>query len=255
MPYREPEHHEREPSAPAYEEGPIAWENAALSWPRRFLSTLNASFLPTATARAVAENPRVAPALGFALLSALPWAPLWAIVPFTHTLQFKPNFALEQVPKQGLSLAADLARAGAIGLALTLVSLLTWSVPFASLLRAFAKEPMQPLAPSAAYRTALYRLWLVPFGMSMFWLSVWAMPMNAPAVLGDLTLVGFQILPRLLIVLHCHAQARYFGASSAGAMVVASVPLAVEWAAGLWVWHVTRSFLPEMPPSSTGGAG
>jgi hypothetical protein len=227
----------------------MPWENAALSWPRRFVSTLGASFLPTETAQAIAEG-SLAPAIGFALLSALPWAPLWAVVPFTHTLQFKASLALEVLAKPGLSVASDLARALAIGLALSLVSLVTWSVPFASLLKAFAREQDQALATRAAYRTALYRVWLVPFGMSLFWLSVWALPMGAPALAGDLAFLFFQMLPRMLIVLHCHAMARYFGASSGTALLVAGVPLAVEWAAGLWVWHLTRDFLPVQPEST-----
>lgn len=224
----------------------MPWENAAFSWPRRFVSTLGAAFLPTETARAVADG-SLGPALGFALLSALPWAPVWAVVPFTHTLQFKPNLALEVLAKPGLSVASDVARALAIGLVLSLVSLVTWSVPFASLLKAFAREQDQALATRAAYRTALYRVWLVPFGMSLFWLSVWALPTGAPALMGDLTFLLFQMLPRMLIVLHCHAMARYFGASSGTALLVAGVPLAVEWAAGLMVWHVTREFLPAQP--------
>jgi hypothetical protein len=59
----------------------------------------------------------------------------------------------------------------------------------------------------------------------------------------------------MLIVLHCHAMARYFGASPGAALVVAGVPLAVEWAAGLWVWHVTRAFLPDPPVADAAGAG
>jgi hypothetical protein len=86
--------------------------------------------------------------------------------------------------------------------------------------------------------------------MSLFWLSVWALPMGAPALAGDLAFLFFQMLPRMLIVLHCHAMARYFGASSGTALLVAGVPLAVEWAAGLWVWHLTRDFLPVQPEST-----
>ncbi len=254
MPYREPEHHERQPTLPSYGEGPIPWEDPELPWPRRLLGTLSAGFLPIETARAAADG-SVRPALVFALLSALPWAPVWAIVPFTHTLQFKANFALDVVSKPGLTLATDLAQSMTIGLLLSLVSFLTWSVPFASLLKAFAPENERSAAPRAAYRTALYRVWLVPFGMSLFWFAVWALPEGSPALAGDVIFLCFQLLPRMLIVLHCNAMARYFGASPGGALIVSGVPLAVEWAAGLWVWHVTQGFLPEPPPGDAAGAG
>lgn len=250
MPYREPEHHEREPSAPSYIEGPIPWENAALSWPRRFLSTLGASFLPTETARSVADGP-LGPAVGFALLSALPWSLLWAIVPFTHTLNFH-NLTIDVLSKPGLSVGSDVAQAGAIGLAYSLAVMASWSVPFASLLKAFAREQDQALAPTAAYRTALYRVWLVPFGASLFWLSVWALPPTPPGLLADLAWLFFQMLPRILILLHCHAMARYFGASTGTALLVAVVPLGVEVAVGPWIWHVAKGFLPEQPVGPAG---
>ena|GEM_PF-3872421 len=255
MPYREPEHHEREPSAPAYVEGPMPWENAALSWPRRFFDTLNASFSPTTTARAVAENQRLVPGLGFALLSALPWAPLWAIIPFTHTLMFKPSFGLEVLTKPGLSVSVDVVRAAAIGLSVFAISTLTWCVPFASLLKAFARPADQTFAAAAAYRTVLYRMWLLPFGMTLLSLAIWALPPNPAVVFGDLIVVCFQLLPRLLILLHCHAMARYFGASSAGALAVSVVPWAFEMAASLWIQQVVQGFLPEIPPDAASGGG
>ncbi len=253
MPYREPEPHERKHTVPAYIDGPIAWENPELPWFRRFCATLSASFLPVETARPAAEG-AIGPAVRFAFLSALPWSLCWAIVPFTHSLLFKPSFGLARLENAGLSVEADLARAILLGLVLSSVSLVSWSVPFASMLRAFSRDPKDPQTTRAAYRTALYRVWVVPFGMAMFWLAVWAMPESTPPILGDLTLLCFQVLPRMLIVLHCHAMARYYGASSSAALVVAGVPLAVEWAAGLWVWHITQGLLPAMP-SAVGGTG
>jgi hypothetical protein len=235
-------------------EGPVAWEDPALPRLKRLLGTLGATFLPSETARSVAEG-QVAPAARFAALSALPWAPLWAIIPFTHTLLFKPPFLLEELPEAGTSLTVDVLRAMLIGLVMSVFSLVSWSVPFASLLRAFSRDPRDRRATAAAYRTAFYRVWIIPFGMSLFWLSYWAFPATLQTTVGDFTFLCLQILPRMLVVLHCHAMARYFGAGGGASLLVAGVPLAVEFAAGRLLWHVAATFLPLMPGPVPGGAG
>lgn len=239
---------------PVYLEGPMAWEDPALPWHRRLLRTLGATFLPTESARAAAEG-SLGPALRFALLSALPWAPLWAVVPFTHTLLFKSRFTVEVIESAEISIALDVARAMAVGLVLSVLYFLSWAFPFASLLRAFAHVPHQSSATLAAWRTALYRVWIVPAGMTLFWLITWGMPENPPTVLLEITFLCFQMLPRLLLVLHCHAAARYAGVSSAMALVVSILPVIVEWSAGLLVWHGAKELLPPMPESVRAGEG
>lgn len=256
MPYREPEPHERKHTTPSYEEGPFPWERPELSWFGRLSASLGSCFEPIASARATAEG-RVGPSVLFAVLTALPFTLVGAIIPFTHTLLFKPSFALERLPhanEPGLSVEADLARAVLIGLVLALVSLLSWSVPFASLLRAFSRDPQDPQTTRAALRLVFYRLWIVPFGMALFWLSVWGMPATLQNALGEVTLLCFQLLPRTLILMHCHAMARFWGASTGAAMLVAIVPLGVEMAAAPWVWQVAQNFVPAIPDATLGGS-
>lgn len=253
MPYREPEPHERKQNQPAYVEGPVPWEDRELPWLTRLFRTLNATFLPVETARAVAEG-RVGPAALFAFLTALPWSLSWAIMPYSHTLLFKPSFGLERMEGASLSLESDLARTLLLSLGLSVISLLSWSIPFASLLRAFSRDPKDPQTTRGAYRNALYRVWVVPFGMTMFWMCVWAMPENTPSLLPAVTFLFFQIMPRMLIILHCHAMARYFGASLNGALLVSVVPLLVEWSVGLIVAHLTQGLLPAIPAALQGGA-
>jgi hypothetical protein len=254
VPYREPEPQERKRATPAYLEGPIAWEDPSRSLPLRFWRTLGSTFLPTETVRAVAEG-TPGPALRFGLLSALPWAPLWAIIPFTHTLQFKARFALEELSKPGLSTEFDVARAMIVGLVLSLLFFVSWALPYASLLRAFAGGHDPGEVTRAAWRNALYRVWIVPLGMTLFWLVTWAMPPEPPPIAMEVALLFFTMLPRLLIVLHCHAMARYFGASGGVAVLVSVMPLLVEWAASQLVWHAAQGLLPPMPEGLAGGDG
>jgi hypothetical protein len=254
VPYREPEPHEPKRATPVYFDGPIAWEDPGLPWLRRLVNTLGATFLPAETARSVAEGP-LGPALWFALLTALPCAPLWTVLPFTHTLRFLPSFGLEVLPQPGLSIGGDVARAMGIGLALSLVSMFSWALPFASLLKAFASEAHAAQAARAAWRTALYRVWIIPLGMTLFYLATWGFPDKPPALAFDITVLCFQLLPRILIVVHCHAMAKFLGASGGSALLVALVPLGVEAAAGLWVSDLARHLLPPMEAalSAVGG--
>jgi hypothetical protein len=232
----------------------MAWENASLSWFRRFLNTLGATFLPEETARAAAEG-SVGPALRFALLSSLPWTALWGIIVFTHTLQFGPAMAVRVLHEAGLSMEADVARATAIGVAFSLVYFLAWSVPFASLLKAFSREPSSPEIARAGLRAALYRVWVIPFGLAVTQLCLASLPEKPPAIAVELTVLCFEMLPRILVAIHCHATARYFGLGSGSALIVACVPMAVEWAAGPWIGLIFRPFLPSMPDLTPAAGG
>ncbi len=244
MPYDEPEEHRPDPPLRTQITGPLAWEDDALPWPQRLSRTFGATFAPLATLHAVVHG-EIAPAVRFMLVSALPFMALWAIIPFTHTLLFKPEFALEVVHAPGgPPVALDVARAVAIGVGLSVISLLSWGVPFVSLLRGFADGP-RPEDPSrAAWRTVLYRAWVIPCGMAFFSFMLWALPKQPNPFLIELIVIGFRMLPRVLILIHCHAVARYFGLSGFGALAVSVLPLVVEWAVDLTVQRGAEQLLP-----------
>jgi hypothetical protein len=231
---------------------PLAWENLNLPWLARAARTLWSTFTPNTGANAVAHG-RIRDAFGFALFFALPWMPLWAIVPFTHTLVFKPGLDLDltQTPP-ALPPAMDVTRAMGIGLGLSIISLLSWATPFSSLMRAFCPSPtLAPAAAAAAWRTALYRAWIVPFGLTAFWFCVWCLPADPPSILFEISVLLFQLLPRLLILLHCAALARHVGIKGWSVSIVALVPWAVEWALGLALSEGVSSLLP--PPAAESG--
>src|ERR1700712_1452399 len=138
VPYIEPEEYRPEPPLRVQITGPLPWEDPALSWPRRFFSTLITTFAPLRTIHAVADG-TILPAIAFALLSAGPFMVLWAILPFTHTLMFKPEFGLEVMAKSDdLTIGIDVLRALGIGMVVSIISLSSWALPFASLVRAFS---------------------------------------------------------------------------------------------------------------------
>jgi hypothetical protein len=235
------------PGAPAQAPGPMPWENPELPLLRRFTGTVSSTFLPLGTIRAVSSG-AIGPALGFMLVWMVPWMPLWAIMPFTHSLLFKYSFAVEVVgsDKSTAAIGVDVARAMGIGLLLSAVSMLSWAMPFASLLRAFAKTSEPGLEPgTAAWRMVLYRSWIVPCGLTLFSLLAWSLPKDPNALLVDLALVGLYLMPRVLILMHCFTMARYFGAAGLASMAVALLPLAVEMAVGLVVGVGAESMLPK----------
>jgi hypothetical protein len=239
---------ERLPETAVQIPGPMPWETPGLSFLRRLLGTLRTTFSPLSTIKAVSSGSVLA-ALRFSLIWTLPWMPLWAIMPFTHSLLFKHSFELEVVKGAGiLPVPWDVARAAGIGLLLSSIALLSWALPFASLLRAFAKSGEPGVDPAhAAWRMVLYRVWVVPCGLSLLTLSAWSLPPDPNPFLIELSLLAFQMLPRILILMHCFSMARYFGVEGLSSFAVAVVPLVVEIAVGLLVGRGAELLLPHMP--------
>jgi hypothetical protein len=226
----------------------MPWENRELPLVRRFAGTVSSTFLPLGTIRAVSSG-AITPALRFMLLWTLPWMPLWAIMPFTHSLNFKYNFVIEVLGRSTpAAIWLDVARAMGIGLVLSAIGLLSWAVPFASLLRAFGKTPEPGVEPgNAAWRMVLYRAWVVPCGLTLLSLFAWALPEEPIPSLVEIALLGFLLLPRVLILMHCFAMARYFGVEGLASIAVSLVPLVVEVALGLLVGRGAEALLPPLP--------
>ena len=227
----------------------MAWEDTALSWPRRLFSTLGATFAPVDTLHAVSNGP-VAPAIGFASLMMLPPMLLWAIIPFTHSVLFGAAFEVRTVaPAPGqLPIALDVARAAGIGFAISLISLCALGVPFLSLMRAFSDGSRAEDPRRAAIRTMLYRAWVIPLASLAFFLVLWAQPTDPNDFLLEICQLSSVMLPRTLMLMHFLAMARYFGASGAGSVAVALVPFCVEWAVQQSVQHVAGMLIPPLPP-------
>jgi hypothetical protein len=246
VPYIEPEDYRPEQPLRPQINGPMGWEDDALPWYQRLSRTLGATFAPIESLHAVA-NGEVAPALRFALLSALPFMFLWAVVPFTHTLRFGPSFDVVVLPHGAMPIELDVVRALAIGLVFSGLSQLSWALPFASLVAAFSDGSRPEDPRRAGWRTALYRMWVVPFGMTVFFVVVWGLPAGPSEFVAELAVLGLQMLPRMLILVHCHVMARYFGANGFGALVVSVVPLVVQWAVGLSLQELAVRLAPVMP--------
>jgi hypothetical protein len=247
VPYIEPEGYRPEQPLRPQITGPMGWEDETLPWPARLYRTLLATFAPLESLHAVAHG-EIAPALRFMLLSALPWMLLWAIIPFTHTLNFETAFRITVVKDPGgLPIELDVVRAMAIGLVFNAVSQLSWCVPFVSLLAGFADGSRPEDPKRAGWRTTLYRMWIVPFGMTLFFLVPWGLPYAPGDFVVELAVLGLQMLPRMLILIHCHVMARYFGASGFGALLVSVLPLVVQWAVGLSLQEAAVHLLPAVP--------
>jgi hypothetical protein len=228
----------------------MPWEEHERGFGDRLLSTLSATFAPVRTVHAAAVGP-LAPALRFAFLTMLPCMLLWGITPFTAKLKFGPSFAV--VVTKGADQAAialDIAYAAALGLGLSLFTWLSWSVPFASLTAAFAPAPNTG-APArlAAWRCALYRGWVIPAGLLVLYTIEWMYPASLAIELLAVVVLICQLVPRMLVVVHCQTLARYLGASYLGAIGVALVPLVFEWVVTSVAMTYARGLFPEMPTS------
>ncbi len=232
------------PDTPAQAPGPIAWELPDRSLFIRLFGTLRATFSPLTTLRAVASG-ELAPAVRFALIWMAPWMLVWAILPFTHTLNFT-YFRIEVIQKPGdLSIAWDVARAMAVGFVHSALVLIVWAVPFASLLRAFGKpdESAHDLR-TVAWRVMLYRSWVLPCGLTLFALCGWALPPEPNPIVFELSFVALRLLPPILILMHCFATARYCGVHGLASIAVAMVPLLVVMAAGQFIDRGANVFAP-----------
>jgi hypothetical protein len=161
---------------------PIPWEQPAAAVPVRFFATLATALRPVRSAPAFARED-VGVALRFALLSALPCALLAGIIPHTRTLLFAGNFQVKVLghADQG-AIALDVARAMGVQLVLSSVELLCLMLPFVSLVRAYA-----PARSHAAARMMLYRFWLLPGAVLLFYLAVWGLPPGPPTDAGEVT--------------------------------------------------------------------
>ena len=242
-----PYERDRLPQTPAQAPGPIAWETPDSSFVRRLVGTLASTFLPLTTIRAVSTG-NIAPALRFTMLCTLPWMPLWAIPPFTHSLIFKDSFTVAAIRNAGISVEWDVLRAMGIGVVLSGIGIVSWALPFASLLRAYGKPPEPGVSSSqAAWRLVLYRAWVVPCGLSLLAVLAWSMPVEPNQLLIEMSLLGLHLLPRMLILIHCFAMARYFGVEGFASIVVSVVPLIVEVSVGMVVGHGAEKLLPVLP--------
>ena len=125
----------RDPAAAA---PPIAWESGHRAAPVRYVATLGSAFSPVQSAPAFAR-PDVQPALTFFLLSALPLAALAGVIPYTKTLMFGSSLAVAlQGHPSSAEIAADVVRAMLLQLGLFTLQFAALSLPFLSLVRAYA---------------------------------------------------------------------------------------------------------------------
>jgi hypothetical protein len=211
----------------------------------RLFGTLRATFSPLTTIRAAATG-ELGPALRFALIWMVPWMLAWAILPFTHTLNFT-YFKIEVIKKPGdLPIAWDIVRAMTVGFSHNALILIFWAVPFASLLHAFGKHESGINLRTVAYRVMLYRSWVVPCALTLFALSGWTLPPEPNPILLELAFVSLRLLPPILLLMHCFATARYFGVEGLASIAVAMVPMIVVMAAGQFIDMGAAAFAP--PP-------
>lgn len=237
---------------PAGAAPPIAWESPASSIFARYFSTLASAFRPVLSAPAFAR-PEIAPAVRFFLLSAVPMALLAGIIPYTKTMMFGSGLSitLQGQPSEA-EIATDIVRAMLVKLGLFAIEFAAITVPFVSLVRAYADEAKRP----AAMRAMLYRSWLLPGANLLFFAAVWLLPGgSSPDTATPLLPVLFmvQLTMNALVFLAMRSTAR-LAASIAPLLsfTVTAVPLVIWVLAQLFLQTFVEGMLMPPPPPPTG---
>jgi hypothetical protein len=227
---------------------PPPWENRALPFVARFAKTFVDAFRPTSTANGLAR-PELGPAIVFAVITALPFAMLRGIVPYTKTLLFGFDFAVAVQGGAGSSeIAIDVARAAGLGVAVTAAQLLALALPFASLARAYGAIP----GHRAAMRLMLYRAWLLTVSMNgvVYYFGVWASPEAHVEIIAT-ALKVFELFPAVALFIAMRATARLaHGVGPFMSMVVVFLPLVLLVLTQLTIDTELAGFLPAPPAAS-----
>jgi hypothetical protein len=234
---------------------PMPWEDRARSVFGRYWGTFGNALTPVRGVPALC-SPVVFPAWTFALLSALPFMLAWGIIPFTSTLAFGPSLSVEATSEAGkIPLWFDVSKSMAISFGVSMVTQLSWALPFASLLRAFADARVpSDLVRSIAMRFVLYRAWLVPFGIVAFHLAFWVMPAagDAQAQQGrEDALSMIMFVPHVLVLVGAQATASSLGASLLASLAVAVVPAVLQQVVSMSVAHYAAMLLPHITAAKT----
>lgn len=178
---------------------PVPWEEEGAGLVDAYLRTLGAAFHPVRTAPAFARD-AVGPAWRFLWLTAVPLTLLAGIIPHTRTLEFGDGFGIRLIGHpDGAAIAFDVVRALAVQAAHFVVELAAIALPYTSLVRAYA----HPKRRDAALRAVLYRAWLMPAAVLVYYIGVWGLPAPQDGVAppGFNLLVLFRVgLPVFLMV-------------------------------------------------------
>jgi hypothetical protein len=228
----------------------IPWERTEGSHLVRYLATLATALRPIRSAPAFARDDLSA-ALRFMLLSAVPLALLAGVIPHTRTLLFEGQFHVRVLGRPDeLGIALDVVRAMAVQLALSAVEIGCLTLPFVSLVRAYAPERRH-----AALRVMLYRMWLLPAALTAFYLAIWIMPAppgaspeQAPPA-GWVIVLGLRtIVPVLLFVAMGSTARLACGLGPWLSMLVVIVPVVLLLLVNPLAELGMQRVLPAMPP-------
>ena len=205
----------------------LSWEQEGKPALARYFGTLASALSPLRTAPAFAHDD-VPSAMRFMLRSALPMAMLAGVIPYTRTLMFEGNFAVRVIgDPSDVGIALDVLRAMLAQVLLTAAQLLALLLPFASLVRAYA-----PARRHAALRVLLYRIWLLPGALLLFYAVVWMLPTPDPAAMREappltwVLVLGVRLLGSVLLMMAMGGAARMAcGLSPLLSAVVVLVPV------------------------------
>jgi hypothetical protein len=217
---------------------PIAWEDPNRNPIARYLGTFASAFSPGKSAPAFARG-GIGAALGFALLSFIPLALLGGIIPFTATLLFEPGLAWRTIgDPSDAEIAADIGRAAALGLFVSLSQAVVLGTAYASLVRAYLTKGHGP-APA---RAMLYRVWLLPMTRLLIDVGGWV----APTPELQLGLVTLGVVPLILLLSTMVSTARMgAGVGRFTSFIVVMVPVVVMMLSQIYLERALAPFLPD----------
>jgi hypothetical protein len=191
----------------------------------------------------------VRPALTFALAVTVPLAALSGVIPITKTIQFGAMFSVQILgavtPEE---MVMDVLRAMGIALGITLASFAALAFPYVSLAAAYGRKLGRP----AAWRTILYRSWLLPIGGTgiPFGLFLWGLP-DWPALISWVKYTSVS-LPMILLWAAMQKSARMAaGVRALPGLAVVLVPFVLFLIVQMLTMQAIAPLLPQDPSAAT----
>jgi hypothetical protein len=229
----------------------IPWERTDRAGVARYFATIATALRPIRSAPAFARDD-VSSALRFMLLSAVPLALLAGVIPHTRTLLFEGEFQVRVLgTPDTAAIAVDVLRAMGVQLALSAVDLACLTLPFVSLVRAYA-----PARRHAALRVMLYRGWLMPAALAIFYVAIWMLSVPSPASPDQAPPAGWlvvfvvrAIVPVLLFVAMGSTARLACGLGPFLSIVLVIVPVLLLQLVNPLAELGMQRLLPPMPPS------
>jgi hypothetical protein len=225
----------------AEEGAAVPWESSEGTALERFARTLGAALSPVQSAPSFGHADRRS-AYSFFMLTFVPLALVYGVVPFTSEIVFGPAFGVHvRAGATTSALLLDALRGCAIGVLVAATQLVALAAPYISLVRAYAGRGN----PDAAMRALGYRAFLIPAAAMLGSLVAWCSPEGLSEG-GATALALLSVAPLVLLLSALRASARTAsGVPPLMSLVVVLISMTVMFMAHAGALQLVAPLLPS----------